>query len=187
MQDAALFPGTGKKPIIPFNTGRMAPCPGCGAGTMVEVFPAMFRRTDGGGLGETVASSEEAACFYHPQKRAVVPCDGCGRFLCALCDVELNNQHLCPGCIQSGRRKGKLRNLENERVLYDRIALTVSIVPLLIWPFTVVSAPAALYFAIRHWKSPRSIVTGERACGSAWRCSSRWRRSVVGLPSLRAS
>jgi hypothetical protein len=126
---------------------------------MVEVFPAMFRRTDGGGLGETVASSEEAACFYHPQKRAVVPCDGCGRFLCALCDVELNNQHLCPGCIQSGRRKGKLRNLENERVLYDRIALTVSIVPLLIWPFTVVSAPAALYLAIRHWKSPRSIVT----------------------------
>src|SRR5271167_2935315 len=86
-------PGTAS---VPFNTGGLAPCPACGAGTMIEVYPAMFHLVSSGGAGEKIVSSEEAACFYHPHKRAFVPCDNCGRFLCALCDVELHGQHLCP-------------------------------------------------------------------------------------------
>ena len=143
---------------VSFNTGRIERCPSCGARTAVEVFPAIYRPFSDGRAAEKIASVEEAACFYHPQKRASVPCDACGRFLCALCDVELSGQHLCPNCIQSGKKKGRLRNLENERVLYDRIALTASLLPLFMWPFTVITAPIALYLSIRHWKSPTSIV-----------------------------
>jgi len=146
---------------VPFNTGGMTPCPDCGNGTMVELYPAMFHPVGTGSAGERIASPEEAACFYHPQKRASVPCDSCGRFLCALCDVELNGQHLCPNCIQSGKKKGKLKNLENERVLYDRVALGAAILPVLtiiFWFLTIVTAPIALFIAIRHWKSPSSIV-----------------------------
>ncbi|MGC3991484.1 MAG: hypothetical protein QM796_17720 [Chthoniobacteraceae bacterium] len=82
----------------------------------------------------------------------------CGRFLCALCDLELNGQHLCPSCLASGKKKGKIRNLENERTCHDGIALTLSLLPLLMWPITAVTAPCAVYYSIRHWKSPTSIL-----------------------------
>jgi len=141
-----------------FQNGEERPCPGCGREMIIEVFPALFRPVAAGSTGETLFSAEEAACFYHPQKRALVPCDSCGRFLCALCDVELNGRHLCPNCLQTGRKKGKLRDLENERVRYDRVALTTSVLPLLFWPATLISAPAALYLSIRHWNSPPSLV-----------------------------
>jgi hypothetical protein len=143
---------------IPFNTGESSPCPSCGAETIIEVFPAMFHPIAQSGAGEKITSPEEAACFYHPLKKAAVPCDSCGRFLCSLCDVELNGQHLCPNCLQSGKKKGKLRNLENERALHDHAALMLSTLPLILFPFTLFSAPAALYLSIRHWKSPSSLV-----------------------------
>ena len=100
----------------------------------------------------------EASCFYHPNKKAVLPCEACGRFLCALCDVELNGQHLCPACLASGQKKGKLSNLDNRRVLYDSLALTLALLPLLVWPFTLITAPAALFIAIRYWRAPGSLV-----------------------------
>ena len=41
--------------------------------------------------GEDRAASAldgEASCYFHAHKRAAVPCDGCGRFLCSLCDLN---------------------------------------------------------------------------------------------------
>ena len=90
---------------------------------------------------------DQASCFYHSQKKAVVPCAYCGRFLCALCDVEWDGKHLCPACLETGKKKGKIINHERRRVLYD----------VLFW-FTLFTAPIALYIAIRHWNSPTSIV-----------------------------
>jgi hypothetical protein len=43
-------------------------------------------------------------------------------------------------------------------VLYDATALKLAFYPLLIFWFTLVTAPIALYLAIRHWSSPTSIV-----------------------------
>lgn len=100
----------------------------------------------------------ESSCFYHPQKKAVLPCDGCGRFVCALCDCQLNGQHFCPVCLETGKTKGKIKSLDNQRTLYDRIALSLAIYPLLIFYFTLITAPMALFVAIRYWKSPPSLV-----------------------------
>jgi len=50
-----------------------------------------------------------------------------------------------------------LRNLENERVLYDQIALSLSLLPLIFWPATLVTAPIAFYMAIRHWNTAVSL------------------------------
>jgi hypothetical protein len=134
------------------------PCAGCAAPLQVEVFPAMFRRHTPGRDGEAVVLETEASCFYHPQKKAVLPCEGCGRFLCALCDCELHGQHFCPACLETGKKKGKIRRLENERVLYDDLALSLAVLPLVIFYFTLITAPIALYISIRYWNSPRSVV-----------------------------
>ena len=142
-----------------FNLGELRPCPACAAPLQADVFPALFRAQSVGALGETIVTEGEASCFFHPQKRAVVPCEGCGRFVCALCDVELNGQHLCPTCLNLGKTKGKLRSLENHRVLYDRAALLCATLPLLIglWP-SIAGAPISLYLCIRYWKEPGDYV-----------------------------
>ena len=141
-----------------FNQAQLMPCPGCAASLQVEIFPVFFRNVATGRSGETILTEGESSCFYHPQKKAVLPCEGCGRFLCALCDCELNGQHFCPVCLEVGRKKGKIKSLENERVLYDSIALSLAILPLLFAYFTILTAPIALYVAIRYWNAPRSIV-----------------------------
>jgi hypothetical protein len=70
----------------------------------------------------------------------------------------MNGQHLCPGCLETGRSKGKIKSLENQRTLYDSIAVALAFYSLLVFYVTIFTAPAALYVAIRHWNSPRSIV-----------------------------
>jgi len=79
-----------------------------------------------------------------------------------LCDCELNGQHFCPTCLETGRTKGKIKSLENQRTLYDNIAVALAVYPFLIFYLTFLTAPAALFIAIRHWNSPRSIVHGTK-------------------------
>lgn len=144
------------------NTGGFAPCPGCGTATRVDTFPALFRPVAVGKAGEAIMVDGEAGCFYHPHKRASVHCEACGRFLCALCDVELNGQHLCPSCLETGQRKGKIVQLENKRILYDGMAMTTALLPLLVWPVTIATGPLAIGMAIYGWNKPGSLVPRTR-------------------------
>src|SRR5262249_12487920 len=104
------------------NQPELVPCRKCGTPLQVEVYPALFRRFTPGKDGEAVVVDNEASCFFHPQKKAVLPCEACGRFLCALCDCELHGQHFCPACLETGKKKKKIKKLEDERTLYDNIA-----------------------------------------------------------------
>jgi hypothetical protein len=124
----------------------------------VEVFPALLAPPAIGNAGETLLVEGESSCFYHPAKRAAAACESCGRFLCALCDVDLNGQHLCPACLQTGKRKGRLKQLENRRMLYDSLACTLAFAPMLIFYFTIITAPATIYVVIRYWNAQPSIV-----------------------------
>lgn len=129
-------------------------CPRCQTAVWIEVFPALLRETATGRPGEALLIEDESSCFYHPGKKAVVPCDACGRFLCALCDVEFDGRRLCPACIEAGAKKGKLEGLQKEATYYDEIALAVAVIPLLLFWITIITAPAALYIAIRYWNAP---------------------------------
>jgi hypothetical protein len=140
------------------NTAGFVACPSCGSLLQIEVFPAFLQGPAIGRTGENLMAEGESACFYHPHKRAAVLCEACGRFLCALCDCELNGQHLCPTCLESGKKQGKLRSLQNHRMLYDNLALALALFPLLIFYFTIVTAPMALFLAVRHWNAPSSLI-----------------------------
>jgi hypothetical protein len=122
----------------------------------VEVFPVFFKPAVAGLSGETILEEGVSSCFYHEQKKAVVPCDACGRFLCALCDLDFNGQHLCPVCLQTGRKKGSLPELENRRTIYDRSALVLALLPLM------VTAPVAILLAVLSFFRPPSLVRRTR-------------------------
>jgi hypothetical protein len=149
-----------RAPLPPdfYNLAELCACPACGTLVQVEVFPAALRPTAVGSAGEAVLVEGEASCFYHPAKKAVVPCASCGRFLCAVCDVDLGDQHLCPACVESGRRKGRLEQLENRRTLYDSLALAVAIYPIIAVWTTIIGAPIAIYLSIRYWNAPSSAI-----------------------------
>lgn len=125
------------------------------------IFPAHYRAPVTGRPAETVATPEDASCFYHPLSRALVPCDMCGRFLCSLCDVELRGQHLCPSCVNTRSRESRIRDWDGDRVLYGSVALLIAVLPLFIWPLTIVTGPVAVFFAIYGWNKPPSL-TGVR-------------------------
>jgi hypothetical protein len=145
-----------------FNREEMKPCPACGTPLRIEVFPALFREAVSGPSAQPVMIEGESSCFFHPQKKAVVPCGGCGRFLCALCDCEFGAQHFCPACLEAGKSKGKIKALENERSRYDSIALGLAVLPIVFFYFTIVTAPVALYVAIRYWNKSHSLVHATR-------------------------
>jgi len=140
-----------------FNVGT-ASCPICKVPITAYAFPALLKPVEPGKVGEVLLVEGESSCFYHSEKKAVVTCSYCGRFLCALCDVDFNGEHLCPPCIESGKKKGKMKNLENRRVLYDDIAMALAVVPILFYCVIPVTAPIALYVSIKNWNRPTSIV-----------------------------
>jgi hypothetical protein len=148
-------------PASHFNTGSFEPCPSCQVKVQAAVFPAAFRVIGPGRTGERILVQGESSCFYHEQKKAVVPCDTCGRFLCALCDVDLNGKHLCPQCLDTGRQKGSLQELETGRVLYDNAALLLALTPMVIfvfWFLTLVTAPVAVLLGVMSYFRPNSII-----------------------------
>jgi hypothetical protein len=143
------------------NTAESVVCPGCDKLIHADVFPALFREQKAGRKAEAILEAGVSSCFYHDGKKAVIPCDGCGRFLCALCDVELNGQHLCPSCVDSTRTKGTLINLERSRTVYDTGALLLAVVPIVLFPlagFTIATGPAAVICGVMAFFRPGSLV-----------------------------
>jgi hypothetical protein len=137
-------------------------CSVCRQRVEVRAFPAIQFETRGE-RPEAVVGGDEAACYYHPHNRAVTPCDRCGRFLCALCDLPLDGQHLCSQCVNLGLRNQQLAAADTQRTYYDSIALAFATWPMLIFYFTIFTAPIALYYVIRYWKQPQGMLPRSRA------------------------
>ena len=148
------------------NSDALAECPACRGRFHAAVFPALFRPVEKGVAGEQIGLEGDAGCYYHAGRKAVLACEGCGRFLCALCDVPLGGRHLCPACIEAGKKKGKLVNLERHRVLFDDVALALAAYPLVIpgfgWFLSPLTAPACLYVVLRYRKEPLGVVRRSR-------------------------
>ena len=154
-------------PEVLFNQPDTLPCPRCHTALLVRVFPAFFQAPVAGQAAETITSTEDASCFYHPRKKAVVPCADCGRFLCALCDLEIGSRHVCPSCAtaaavggvaatdKTGRQGLPAGKIEPKRILHDNIALSLAILPVFpVWPLSLVCAPVSLFMAIYYWNEP---------------------------------
>ena len=160
-----------------YNRTEPVRCLSCEGQVSIIAFPALFRPPDPQRANVAPVLGDEAGCFFHGGKKAVTACESCGRFLCSLCTITIGNRQLCSSCIGSGKRKGKLRDLTRQRFLYDNLALSLATLPLLVWPMTVVTAPAAIFVAVRYWRTPLSILK-----------RSRWRFILaVALAGLQVS
>jgi DNA-directed RNA polymerase subunit RPC12/RpoP len=150
------------------NTAGLAACAHCSHRALVRVFPA-YHQAEVTGEVAPHRLDEQAGCFFHPDKLAERACDGCGRFLCSVCDIVIGSDHLCSKCIHDKVHARSAAKLENERVRHDRITLTIALVgPLLLLPLAPLVAPFVIYRAVRYWRVPASLVA-----------QSRWRSAVA--------
>lgn len=141
------------------------PCPHCGTRIQCDVFPAFFAGTRAGRIGENLVDTSEASCFFHPEKKASLACESCGRFLCDLCDLDFGGKHICPSCLAAGRKKGALKNFDHFRLSWSGVALLIAIIPPIVLvgmaPVNLFFGLVALVIALIGLKKPRSL-TGRR-------------------------
>ncbi len=130
-------------------------CGGCATIIEYTLYPVRNRPKP---VARAVRSVDgDATCYFHPQNQAVAVCDECGRYVCTVCELPgEDGRRLCPPCVSAGRKKTKLK--ADEVVVYDSLAFTLALLPVLFWPATLLTAPAALFIAIYGWKKPRSLV-----------------------------
>lgn len=151
-----------------FNQAGWSRCPGCRARTEAHVFPAFFDAPGGPSIGP---ASEDVACAFHPRKAAAATCGRCALPVCALCEVAVDGQSLCPTCANLGGREGRLGPIESEAVRYDALALMLGLWPLILiftlwicWPVYLLTAAATFYVVVRYWQAPeRAFVPRPRA------------------------
>ncbi len=131
-------------------------CPSCYSPLDIEIFPAFFRHA--AGPPDHPLALEEGSCYEHASRRAVALCHQCGRFLCALCEVELDGKVWCPACLRLDTPRKRPPVLERERTLYDSIALAISTLPVLLFYPIFLTPPLVVYLAARYWKAPSSLI-----------------------------
>ncbi len=137
-------------------------CTKCSAPLHCIAYPALLKEQEIA-HAEEVDDKEQASCFYHPAKQAVIDCSHCGRFLCALCDLDMGTSHICPVCLERGKDQQGVIEQKQGCVRYDILVLALAFWPfLLIMPLTLFSAPLTLYLTGKYYNTPISITPVKR-------------------------
>lgn len=148
------------------SPGRAAFCPHCRGELHGAIFPALWEsHADLAGHAQR-ADEGEAVCFFHPENRAALSCERCGRFICSVCEFSIGSRRICPSCLSSGLAGEKLPELIPWRFIWSDAALFFGIVPLFlglfVWPFIIISGATAIFLALFGWKRPGSLPRGRR-------------------------
>lgn len=143
-----------------FNRNEPVPCSRCSKRMRVLAFPALYAETDGDippAIADAAGESE-AGCYDHANRKATAVCDDCGRFLCALCKLEIDGRTTCPRCLAAARNSEASIRLVDQRPLLDNMALAFAVYPaLLIFP-SLIFAPLSLFIVFRYWKRPGGLL-----------------------------
>jgi hypothetical protein len=156
--------------VCPGCNGDVAPletkngwqtCPYCRKRLHIRVWSAVREASN-----SADALSDQATCFFHPDKAFQACCQRCGRFVCALCDLQLGAEHVCPACFERGSSApgatvGKSEWRQRD-ILYDSIAATVGWGWIIFWPTFVAALPMAIFLHVKYRKAPRSYLIPRR-------------------------
>ncbi len=145
--------------------GGAVKCVTCGRRSVIVPMPALVRDSapkpppfaDPPGEGE-------AACYYSPGRRATKSCSHCGVLICDIWSAQWGADTVCLKCLEHLKDKAKDRRFQTKITQWDNIALGLALVPATIafWFMAFVTAPAAVFVALWHWNSPRSIMPRSR-------------------------
>ena len=185
-----------------FQGSAHAACQACGKAVSAFLFPALHRPITQAPptLDMTPPAEGEAACFYNANRKATKVCNHCGVFISDAWAAQWGTETICLKCLDQLRAKSKTERFEAGRTLWDNVALGLIVVPFVVSlifictlilyfmsvftiALTFITAPAAIFVAMRHWNSPRSLVPRGRlrlimAIGLALLVVASW---IVGI------
>ena len=182
-EDSSNATGSSMNARQPRATPGTVSCPGCGGDlapgereTAWQICPFCQTRMQIAHWPSTsqsenavAAMPDQATCFFHPDKAYQACCQRCGRFVCALCDLQLGAEHVCPTCFERGRASSGTDGVKAEwrhrDVLYDSIALSVGWGWIIFWPTFVVALPMVIFLHAKYRKAPRQFLIPR----SGWR------------------
>lgn len=128
-------------------------CRKCSEQLFISVYPALFKPLDTGVSAEKLLIDTEASCFNHAEKKAVSVCESCGIYICALCEISNGKKTVCANCY-SQNLATKKDAVTKDYVSYSRVASSIMLYSLFMYPVLVVTAPAALIYSIKHYGKP---------------------------------
>jgi hypothetical protein len=151
--------------VVPLETQtEWQSCPFCQKRLQIRSWRTVRQTTSA-----AAAMPDQATCFFHPDKAFQACCQRCGRFLCALCDLQLGAEHVCPTCFERGRADSGLAGGKAEwrhrDVLYDSISVALGWGWIIVWPVIVAALPITIFLHVKYRKAPRAYLLPR----SGWR------------------
>lgn len=147
---------------VPDGNLLIQDCANCGQSNGVAAFPKSIQRSPAPPplLPEDPPAEGEAVCFYSPNRRATAACDHCGVLISAPWSAAWGSETVCLKCLEHLREDRKDERFISGCTRWDNIALAISLIPFtfIFWWAAFITAPAALFLAIRHWNTPRGII-----------------------------
>jgi hypothetical protein len=104
--------------------GGFIPCPYCRKTVRIEVYPTLFK--DNRPTGNAKHADEgEAYCSTHGHDTwpATFSCDACGRFICDLCQVTVNDQAICTNCLINKPKEDMPWDFDKKRPMHHLTAV----------------------------------------------------------------
>ena len=136
-------------------------CSVCAATLQFYLFPGLLRKADGEADSTSMLSgSGDATCHFYPELKAEIVCDECGCFLSEKASIKWGSRDLCMPCLHNLREKKRSIDFQAKTKVYDNRALA-----LVTWlaPFTLFTAPIALFILIRHRKESLGFIPRSKA------------------------
>lgn len=135
------------------DQGPEVRCGYCGAVSHLEVFPRLNREQPAEPPSPP-AGGEEATCQFFPSLRAELYCDECGCFMSRKAATRWGRRDICMPCLHTLREVKKDPEFRGTLKLWDNRALGW----LSLLPFTLFTAPLALFQLIRYRREPHGWV-----------------------------
>lgn len=105
-------------------------CGQCKTTLLVNIYPRAHTPGLEGSPATPRERDGESACFHHPDAVAVESCHQCGRFLCSVCDLPIDNKHYCSACLARAEEDGTDMLFVKSRERYDFAALQAFSLPI---------------------------------------------------------
>jgi hypothetical protein len=161
MSLSVLYPGPGC-PACAAPLDREPPpdgsmeCPRCRARFEAVAFAPEAPRLR---VAQVAEAGPEGAvpCGAHPANASAFSCTRCGVYMCALCQVEIDGQVLCPPCFDRLSSDGVLPSTRVVFKDYLRMALISFVAGLLIFVAGAAFGAATIYYSLMALKQRRTM------------------------------
>ncbi len=130
-------------------------CPHCQTQQRHLAFPRLWQTEREAITPIAVQSDEEAHCAYHEENRAETPCDRCGRYICSVCTLPLEEEEkLCPDCLnqmqETWAQNKETAPYKVEQLRYDLIIQYMAVLPILFFSLALFTGPIVFVLGL-YW------------------------------------